>query len=187
MSTASSDRTQSRLRIWWQPTVAALLLSAAFWVMHRELQTVHYRDVRAAFIALPQHHLLWALLICAANYLVLTIYDQLAFLYVGDRLARWRVALTAFISYAVSNSVGLALLSGAAVRHRFYSRWGVATADLSRIVILNSATYWLGLLALAGWSLAFHPHAYLHGGLALAVVLADIAALSAGGYLRIFR
>jgi phosphatidylglycerol lysyltransferase len=149
-----------------QPTVAALLLGAAFWVLHRELRAVHYRDVHEAFIALPPHHLLWALLLCAANYLVLTTYDQLAFLYVGNRLARWRVALTAFISYAVSNSVGLALLSGAAVRHRFYSRWGVVTADLSRIVVLNSATYWLGLLALAGWSLAFHPHTYLQGGLA---------------------
>lgn len=66
----------------------------------------------------------------------------------------------------MSNSVGFALLSGTAVRHRLYSRWGVATADLWRIVAVNSITYWLGLLALAGWSLAFHPHTYLEGGLA---------------------
>jgi len=52
------------------------------------------------------------------------------------------------------------------VRHRFYSRWGVAGADLSRIVAVNGITYWLGLLALGGWSLVNHPHAWLQGGLA---------------------
>jgi len=166
VSIVSTDRTHTRLRTWGQPTVLALLLCAAFWVLHRELQAVHYRDVRETFIALPSHRLLWALLLCAANYLVLTAYDQLAFLYIGRRISRWRIGLTAFISYAVSNSVGLALLSGTAVRHRFYSRWGVAPADLSRIVMLNSTTYWLGMLTLVGWSFAFHPHTYVQGGLA---------------------
>jgi len=156
----------NRLRVWLPPMVAVLLLAVTVWILHRELQAIHYRDVRAALSALPTEHILLALLFTAANYLVLSCYDQLAFYYIGRRIARWRIALTAFISYAVSNSVGFALLSGTAVRHRLYSRWGVATADLWRIVAVNSITYWLGLLALAGWSLAFHPHTYLEGGLA---------------------
>lgn len=161
-----TDAWVARMRTWLPPTVAMLLLCVSFWILHRELQSVHYHDLREAFAALPASHQLWAGLFCAANYLALSTYDQLAFLYVGQRIARRRIALTAFVSYAVSNNVGFALLSGSAVRHRFYSRWGVATADLSRIVVLNSSTYWLGLLSLGGWSLAFHPHAYLSGGLA---------------------
>ena len=42
----------------------------------------------------------------------------------------------------------------------------MATPDLSRIVALNGITYWLGLLALGGWSLVNHPHAWLQGQLA---------------------
>lgn len=164
-STLTTSRHAS-LRSWLPPLVAAVLICAALWVLHGELQAIRYRDLQAALARLGSRHLLLALLCCAANYLVLTCYDQLAFIYIGKRIARTRIALTAFIGYAISNSVGFALLSGTAVRHRFYSRWGVAGADLSRIVALNGITYWLGLLALGGWSLVSHPHAWLQGELA---------------------
>lgn len=152
------------MRAWLPPTAAALLLAAAFWVLHRQLEAVHYREVREALGALTTGHVLLALLFTAVNYLVLSCYDQLAFRHVGKNIARWRIALTALIGYAVSNSVGFAVLSGTAVRHRFYSRWGLSVTDLVWVVVFNSATYWLGLLTLAGWSLAFHPHTYLQGG-----------------------
>ncbi len=155
------------LRVWLRPALAAVLLGLTLWILRRELQAIHYRDARQALAALPAGHVLLALMFVVANYLALTCYDQLAFAYIGKRIARWRIAATAFVGYAVSNSIGFALLSGTAVRHRFYARWSVDTADLSRIVVFNSTTYWLGLLVLAGWSLAFHPHAYLQGRIAL--------------------
>ncbi|WP_221176227.1 bifunctional lysylphosphatidylglycerol flippase/synthetase MprF [Massilia aurea] len=166
MSSAPMSSKQARLRSWLAPTIAAVLLCGAFWVLHNELQAIRYRDLQAALARLGPEHLLLALLCCAANYLVLSCYDQLAFVYIGKRIARARIALTAFLGYAISNSVGFALLSGTAVRHRFYSRWGVGGADLSRIVALNGITYWLGLLALGGWTLIEHQHAWLQGALA---------------------
>lgn len=60
----------------------------ALWIPHREPQAIHYRDVREALGALPIAHVLVALLLTAANYLVLSADDQLGFLYVGNRLAR---------------------------------------------------------------------------------------------------
>ena len=140
VSSAPMSSKRARLRSWLAPTVAAVLLCAALWVLHNELQAIRYRDLQAALAHLGPDHLLLALLCCAANYLVLSCYDQLAFVYIGRRIARARIALTAFIGYAISNSVGFALLSGTAVRHRFYSRWGVGGADLSRIVALNGGS-----------------------------------------------
>ena len=49
------------------------------------------------------------------------------------------------------------MLSGASVRYRFYTRWGVTAEELSRIVFSYSVTFWLGLLALGGLSLATSP------------------------------
>src|SRR5262245_36459004 len=49
------------------------------------------------------------------------------------------------------------MLSGASVRYRFYRRWGVTAEELARIVFSYSVTFWLGLLALGGLSLALHP------------------------------
>ena len=39
-----------------------------------------------------------------------------------------RVAGASFIAYAVANNVGFAMLSGASVRYRFYTRWGMTAA-----------------------------------------------------------
>lgn len=164
MSVQPSGFGKDRIGAWLPPVIAALLFAAAVGVFHRELQAVHYHEVRAALAALPLDAVLWALVFTAANYLVLSAYDQLAFRHVGSRVGAWRIGLTASLSYALSNSIGFAVLSGTAVRHRFYSRWGVSVADLARIVVFNSTTYWLGLLALAGGSLAFAPHLPLDGG-----------------------
>src|SRR6185436_641009 len=73
------------------------------------------------------------------------------------KLPRWRIALTSLLAYAVANNVGFAMVSGASVRYRFYSRWGVKPDELSRIVISISITFWLGLLTLGGLSLALDP------------------------------
>ena len=61
-----------------------------------------------------------------------------------------QLAAASFLAYAISNNVGFAMLSGASVRYRFYTRWGVTAEELSRIVFSYSVTFWLGLLALGG-------------------------------------
>src|SRR6185436_17801303 len=108
----------------------------------------------AQLVSLPLARLLAALLLTAANYAVLTGYDHLALAYVGRSLPRGQVTLASFVAYAVANSVGFGMISGASVRYRFYSRWGVTTPELSRTVLFYSVTFWLGLMLLGGGSLA---------------------------------
>ena len=71
----------------------------------------------------PPSALLAAAMLTALNHAVLTTYDFIAFAYIGKRLPRWRVAGASFLAYAVANNVGFAMLSGASVRYRFYTRW----------------------------------------------------------------
>ena len=130
-------------------------------MLHRELRDVHYAELSAAVARLPSGRVLLALLLTALNYLVLTGYDQLAVAYAGLRLHRGRVALAGFVSYAISNSLGFGMLSGAAVRFRFYTRWGVSALELSKIVLFQSTTFWLGLLVLGGATLGFAPHPWM--------------------------
>lgn len=163
MSTGAEDLptvipgTSRRWR-WVSPAVGAALFVAAVWVLHQELREVRYREVTEAFRALPPHRVLLAFLITAANYALLTGFDLLGFEYIGKRVAGWKVALASFTGYAISNNVGFALISGTSVRYRFYSRWGLTAAELSRVVLFYFGTFWLGLLVLGGWSLAFDPH-----------------------------
>ena len=140
------------------PVLGLALFAGAVWVLHRSLRQVSYPEVRASLRALPASGVLLAMLLTAANYAVLCCFDLLAFRWVGRRLTEWKVAVTSFIGYAVANNVGFAIISGTSVRYRFYSRWGLGAADISRVVVFYTGTFWLGFLVLAGWSMAFDPH-----------------------------
>jgi len=143
------------------PLVGAALFLAALAVLHRELRDVRYHELTAAVMGLPQGAVLLALALTALNYLVLTGYDLMAVAYAGLRLRRDRVALAGFLSYAISNSLGFGMLSGAAVRFRFYTRWDIGARELSRIVLFQTTTFWLGLLVLGGVTLGLAPHPWL--------------------------
>ena len=140
------------------PAILGLILFAvALVVLRKELHAVTWHELTSDVLATPPTQLLAALLLTALNYAALTGYDLLAFAYIGNPLSRWRVAGASFLAYAVANSVGFAMFSGAAVRYRFYTRWGVTAQELSRIVFSYSVTFWLGLLALGGLSLVASP------------------------------
>ena len=152
-----------RLRRLAGPAGGILLFAIALMVLRRELHTVTYQDLSADLLAVPFGRLFLALALTGLNYVVLTGYDQLAFVYIGRTIPRLRIALAAFIAYAIANTVGFGMLSGASVRYRFYTRWGLTPAELSRIVLFYTATFWLGLLALGGVTLAAAPPPGLAG------------------------
>jgi phosphatidylglycerol lysyltransferase len=148
---------RERLRAALPALIGLGLFLVALAVLRRELNAVSWRAIAADVRATSPSALGLAVVLTAANYAVLTLYDFMAFASIGRTLSRWRIALTSLLAYAVANNVGFAMLSGASVRYRFYSRWGVRPDELSRIVISISITFWLGLLALGGLSLAVDP------------------------------
>ena len=140
------------------PAFAGLVLFlAALGVLRAELRGVSWHQLIADMFSTPPLRLGLAIGLTIVNYAVLTGYDVLAQAYVRSRLSWWRVALASFLAYAIANTVGFSMLSGASVRYRFYTRWGITTEDLTRIVISNSVTFWLGLLALGGLNLLVSP------------------------------
>lgn len=137
--------------------IGAALAGVSLWVLVRELDRTGFAALRAALSSMPGQAVAAAIAITALSYLVLTWHDQLAFSYAGIRLAHRRIALASFVGYAISNNLGFALLSGTSARYRFYARWGLAAADVSRIVLFYSTTFWLGLLAVGGTSALLSP------------------------------
>ncbi len=186
------------LRLRLATVVGAVLFLAALYVLHRELGEITFHDVVLALERLPRGAFALALVLTAVNYAILTGYDQLAFIYLGRLIPRWQISMASFVGYAIANNVGLAVLSGTAARYRFYSRWGLSAAEISRIVIFYSGTFWLGLLVLGGWSLLTSPPSALTalpeyryavpiGATLLGVSLAyGIATIVTRGPLRLF-
>ena len=153
----------SRLRRAAPFVIGLVLFVVALEVLRVELRTVTWRQLSADIWQTPPSRLFLALALTALNYVALTGYDFLAFAYIGKSLRRVHVAAASFLAYAISNNVGMAMLSGASVRYRFYTRWGVTTEELSRIVFSYSVTFWLGLFALGGLSLVVMPLPAAHG------------------------
>jgi phosphatidylglycerol lysyltransferase len=154
----------NHLRRWGPAVLGLLLFAAAGYVLHHQLREVSYREVRATLATLPRTALLASVVICALNYFLLTGFDLLGFHYIGRKVAWWKVSIASFTGYAISNSVGFALISGTSVRYRFYSRWGLTPGEISRIVLFYFGTFWLGLLVLGGWSMAIDAHPTLSEG-----------------------
>ena len=146
-----------RLRQAIPVVIGLVLFFVALEVLRLELRAVSWSDLTADVLRTSPSQLALALMLTTLNYAALTAYDLLAFAYIGKALPRARIALTAFLAYAISNNVGFAMLSGASVRYRFYTRWGVTAEELSRIVFSYSVTFWLGLLGLGGLSLVVSP------------------------------
>ena len=146
-----------RLRQALPVAIGFALFLVALEVLRVELRAVSWHDLTADVLRTPPWQLAVALGLTALNYAALTGYDLLAFAYIGKALPRARIALASFLAYAISNNVGFAMFSGASVRYRFYTRWGVTAEELSRIVFSYSVTFWLGLLGLGGLSLVVSP------------------------------
>ncbi|HET7462085.1 MAG TPA: bifunctional lysylphosphatidylglycerol flippase/synthetase MprF [Longimicrobium sp.] len=171
---AAGGRERTGVWRWVSPFIALGLFAAGIAVIQADLRKISYASVRATLRGLPADAIWWAVLFTALNYAVLCLFDLLAFRYIEKKQRWWKVAVASFTGYAISNSVGWAVISGTSVRYRFYSRWGLTAGEISRIIIFYNGTFWLGLLVLGGSALAFDPHPDL-------VALAGAVAVHAAG------
>jgi uncharacterized membrane protein YbhN (UPF0104 family) len=133
------------------------LVTTAFLVLSRELNGLGVDDLIGGFRDYGLRRIALSLGFTVASFLTLGVFELLAVRYVGKRAERIiprRTALaTAFVANAYSQSIGLAILTGTAVRIRSYSRYGLDALDVARLSVFVTVTATLGLLA--SGSLAF--------------------------------
>lgn len=134
-----------------------LLLILSLWAISNELKAYNYRDVLSGLAAIPTNRLGWGIGLTCLGYLAMTGYDTLAFRYIGRRIAYKKSAWTAFISCAVSNTIGFALLTGSAIRYRFYCAWQVPAIAIAQTIAFANFSFWLGLFAVGGLVFCLHP------------------------------
>ncbi len=132
------------------PVVGIGIFVAALLVLHSALRRYHYHDIIREMHALPRGRVLLALLLTAADYLTLTGYDSLGLRYIRRPLKYGRIALASFVAYAFSHNLGFTLLTGAPIRFRLYSVWGLSAVEVTNVIAFNSLTFFLGLFTVGG-------------------------------------
>ena len=139
-------------RSWW-PWLRRLLTLAFFllvgWLLIRGAREIEWAEVTAALRERPLASLVPAALVAAASYLVYGTYDLIGRRYSGHSLSKRRVMTIGFVSYAFNLNFG-SLIGGFAFRYRLYSRYGLESDVVTRVLTMSIVSNWLGYLLLAG-------------------------------------
>ncbi|MEH1930959.1 lysylphosphatidylglycerol synthase domain-containing protein [Nostoc sp.] len=146
-----------KLRLKFSTLFGLSLLVLSVWAIANELHEYNYRDILNSLATIPKSRLSWAVWLTALGYLVMIGYDILGFSYINRSLSWNKIALTSFISSAFSNTIGFALLTGSAIRYRFYSSWGVSAGAIAQVIAFANFTFWLGMFAVAGLLFLINP------------------------------
>ena len=160
--TSSTARTAVRKlgRNWLGVALSLLIVAgvgAALWHLLRDIDV---GKVIAAFTAQPIRNIVVAGVFVVLGYVTLTFYDVFALHIIGRRTIPFHVAaLASFTSYTIGHSLGAATLTGAVVRLRVYSAWGLNVLDIAKIAFVTGMTFWLGNAVVLGGAITYAPEA----------------------------
>jgi phosphatidylglycerol lysyltransferase len=130
----------------------ALFGVAMYW-LHHLIAQYHWRDILGHMRSIQTSQLLGAVVLTAAGYGCLTLYDALGLRFAGASVPYPRLALISFMGYAIGHNVGFNTLSGGAIRLRAYSVLGLSTKQIATVVAFGTLTFCMGAAALLGLSL----------------------------------
>ncbi len=151
----SNANSRHHVPAWTTLLGVALFALALFW-LHHLLREHSWHEVLAHVRAIPQSRLALAVAITACGYASLTLYDKLGLHFAGARVPYPRIALIAFMGYAVGHNVGLNTVSGGAIRFRGYSALGVGARQIGTVIAFGTFTFIVGTALLLGVSLIAH-------------------------------
>jgi phosphatidylglycerol lysyltransferase len=134
---------------WATLALRVALAVLAAWALRRELAGLDSSALVAQLRSYGWRHASLGIAATVASFVLLGAIELLGLRYGdhGDRVPR-RVGLTTgFVANAMSQSIGVALLTGSAVRIRAYRRYGLDAGDVARVSAFVTITITLGLLA----------------------------------------
>jgi len=137
--------------------VSIAVFAVAIWVLIGMVREYDMRDVWAAFQSIPPRRIAFAALSTIGIYAIMGTYDMLAVLYFRHKVSFPRVFFASLIASIFSYAVGLALVTGGAVRYRIYSDAGLKAGEIAKIIAFGFSTFTLCLLLISGVTMLIAP------------------------------
>lgn len=148
-------------KVWWpwlkRAATAAFFMLVA-WLLVTQARAIEWDAVFAALANYPLPSLLGAVALALLSLTLYSSFDLLGRHYTGHTLRAPTVMRVTFISYVFNLNLG-ALVGGVALRYRLYSRLGLGTGTITRVIFLSMLSNWMGYLLLAGIIFGFHTPA----------------------------
>lgn len=144
---------------WW-PLVKRLLtwtfFAAVAYLLVTQARSIEWGKVVETMRRRPMEGMLIAAALAAASFTLYSCFDLLGRHVTGHRLSTRKVMTVTFISYVFNLNLG-AMVGGIAFRYRLYSRHGLDTEVITRVLAMSMLTNWLGYVFLAGLAFWWSP------------------------------
>ena len=146
-------------RRWWpllRKLATWLFFAAVAALMWRYARTLDWDEVWNSLIETPAPALAAAIGLATTSHLLYSCFDLIGRRYTGHNLPTRSVMAVNFVSYAFNLCIG-SVIGALGFRFRLYSRLGLSTGVITRIVSMSMLTNWMGYKLLAGILFVLHP------------------------------
>lgn len=131
----------------WAPLLWIPLIGLAVWVLIDRLKSIDFGDVKEHLLAFPATTVLIGLAFSAAVYALVGFYEGIAVRIASGKRMPLIAFRTALIANPLGRAIGLALVSGGALRYRMYASEGLTARQVTSIVLLAAMPYFFSV----GW------------------------------------
>lgn len=154
-----AERRRLSQRPWWpwlRRSASLLFFGLVGWLLWRYARNIAWGEVMQSLRDLPRPALAAAVGLAVASHLLYACFDLIGRRYTRHTLRTGIVMAVTFVSYTFNLCIG-SLVGGVGFRYRLYSRLGLKTGVITRIVSMSMLTNWLGYKLLAGFLFLVHP------------------------------
>jgi uncharacterized membrane protein YbhN (UPF0104 family) len=138
------------------PLVWLTIGGLAAWVLFQRIDKIDFAEVMQHLGAVPTPIVIAALLCSAGVYATVGLYEGIAVRIASGRKLRWQAFRTAVIANPLGRAIGVAMVSGGALRYRMYAPEGLSIREVGAVILLVAMPYVFGVGWLIDISLLLH-------------------------------
>jgi len=138
------------------PLVWLSIAALAIWVVAQRIGEIDFDEVLRDLAAVPMPIVIAALLCSAGVYTTVGLYEGIAVRLASGRNLRRQAFRTAVIANPLGRAIGVAMVSGGALRYRMYAPEGLSIREVGAIILLVAMPYVFGVGWLIDISLLLH-------------------------------
>ncbi|ABE41991.1 lysylphosphatidylglycerol synthase domain-containing protein [Polaromonas sp. JS666] len=148
-------------KAWWpwlKRGASVVFFALVIGLLVSQARHIEWHQVLTSLQRYPLTAAWGAVLLALTSFALYSTFDLLGRHYTDHTLPAPTVMLVTFISYAFNLNLG-SLVGGVAFRFRLYSRLGLPTGVITRIMSLSMLSNWMGYLLLGGLIFSLRPPA----------------------------
>ena len=141
---------------WLKRIVTAAFFTLVAWLLISQARGIEWHKVFSSLQGYPLTAAGGAAALALASFVLYSCFDLLGRRYTGHKLGTATVMTTTFVSYVFNLNLG-SVVGGVALRYRLYSRLGLDSGAITRVMSLSMLTNWMGYVLLAGLVFSLQP------------------------------